>query len=261
MIFGMHRNNKQIEALNVPSNSTRRFDCLFCGHHNSLVVSRVGASIRWICFYAGCKASGRRTTELGLEDLRYPALHSSAPDRAVWVPPSHFCSVLSSDACLHYLKRYDVLDTKGLYDVKYDPKQNRCVFILPGKTSSDTIAIGRSLDAYTRPKWLRYYSGDSPWHLVCRSSELCILSEDVISSIRLRNLGFGSVGLLGTKLLAMHVGAASTYASCILCLDKDASRVALKMQKELSLYVPTKIRLLEEDIKDMPKDKIYELLR
>jgi DNA primase len=69
------------------------------------------------------------------------------------------------------------------------------------------------------------------------------------------------VALLGTNLLEEHIQVLSSYSKIFVALDKDATDKALNIVKILCRYVPTKLMILERDLKNLTKEERDEFLR
>lgn len=253
---------EQISALNVSVGVSKRFDCVFCGHHNSLSVSNRNGKLSWFCFYNRCHERGSQNVRLSEMDIcNYLSSHSNI-SMSAWDIPVYFGNILGNTEGVAYLRRYGILKyyQERWYDARYDPKQHRCVFLIKDDVGKLVGGCGRALDRDIKPKWLRYGPCSIPF--VCGNrANRCIICEDIPSAIKISQYNFSGISILGTNLHYDHTSfIANTYISAVIALDKDASLTALKLQKELSLYLPTKIVLLDEDIKDMSDDEIKRVL-
>ena len=87
-----------------------------------------------------------------------------------------------------------------------------------------------------------------------------VLVEDCASACSVSQSLVG-VALLGTNLLDEHIQALSEYKKIFVALDKDATDKALGIVKILCRYVPTKLMVLERDLKNLTKEKRDDFLR
>ena len=60
---------------------------------------------------------------------------------------------------------------------------------------------------------------------------------------------------MGTTLLDEHIDVIKNYKKVYIALDKDATSKAYIMMKKLRNYVPTKLIVLNKDLKDMERGK------
>jgi hypothetical protein len=244
-----------IKSLNVPSGMSKRFDCVSCGGRNSLGVSNRNGTLSWNCFRASCRTRGRLGTTVTLSDLRSLKLQKDDPP---FVLPEYFTYVSNEDAIV-WLKRYNCNHaiTKKLVEVRYDPRDNRLVFLIKNKQGDLIDAAGRSLTDGSGPKWRRY--GRSRYPLVVGRKDNAILVEDAASACAVSGLGTG-VCLLGTHLTTEAISAMRDFTSCTIALDPDAKLKALKLQKQLEGYLPTKVALLPDDPKCFTEDQLRSYL-
>jgi len=69
------------------------------------------------------------------------------------------------------------------------------------------------------------------------------------------------IALMGTTLLNEHVGVIKNYEKVFVALDKDATSKAYIMMRKLRNYVPTKLIVLNKDLKDMERGERNEFIR
>jgi hypothetical protein len=67
------------------------------------------------------------------------------------------------------------------------------------------------------------------------------------------------VALLGTHIPADFIDTLRSYDTLAIALDADATGKSIEYQKYLNTFVPTRIVILEKDIKDMPMEQINKL--
>jgi hypothetical protein len=98
------------------------------------------------------------------------------------------------------------------------------------------------------------------WH-VARASKKLILVEDQFSAIRAGSY-MNAAALLGVTLNKDKVDEIirNGFAEAYLALDADATRKAIKTAIECRSRIKLRIVQLEEDLKDLPRDKLTEFM-
>ena len=66
---------------------------------------------------------------------------------------------------------------------------------------------------------------------------------------------------MGTTLLDEHMNVITKYKKVYVALDKDATSKAYMMIRKLRNYVPTKLIVLNKDLKDMEKGERNDFIR
>jgi len=83
--------------------------------------------------------------------------------------------------------------------------------------------------------------------------------EDAISTAAVSN-NYDGIAISTTHIPSIHISVLHQYDAIYIALDKDATNKALEYQKYLNIFIPTKIIMLEQDLKDMTKDEIEKKL-
>ena len=138
----------------------------------------------------------------------------------------------------------------------YDPQQDRVVFMV----KSDGIihdAIGRSLKKDVKPKWYRY--GKSNKLFMCGNHATAILVEDVASACAVSHVATG-VALMGTHMKDADLSVLKQFKEVKICLDPDATRKSLDLQKYLSYIVKCSILRIDDDLKYYRAEEIRKLV-
>ena len=65
---------------------------------------------------------------------------------------------------------------------------------------------------------------------------------------------------MGTNLPNDYLTTLKSYSKIVVALDRDASKKAIELTKQLKLYVPSTLVFLEKDIKNMELTEIQELI-
>jgi hypothetical protein len=260
-----------IKSLGLKVNETHRNDCPWCGGINTFTATNVGSHFVWNCYKASCPVSGNVSKVLSTEELTHVLVSTNRTTEAgvlrPLVIPDYFTSILSSTKALDYVRGFNCLSAfqDRRADIRYDVKRDRVVFLIY-KDEEVVDAVGRVLTRGVKPKWLRYGKQHQPFICAAHSSATAgvkILVEDAASACAVSVAGVG-VSLLGTNLLEEYIPSIVSEATkLIIALDKDASKKAFDIQRQLSYYTDTKIWLLEDDIKYLDqkfiKKKVSEL--
>ena len=65
---------------------------------------------------------------------------------------------------------------------------------------------------------------------------------------------------MGTNLPNEYLTTLNSYSKIVVALDRDASKKAIELTKQLRVSVPTTLVFLEKDIKNMNLTEIQELI-
>ena len=84
--------------------------------------------------------------------------------------------------------------------------------------------------------------------------------EDCASACSISHCITG-LALLGTNLLDEHIKQLSNYQKIFVALDKDATDKALDMVKILCRKVPTRLMVLDRDLKNMTNEERNDFIR
>ena len=95
---------------------------------------------------------------------------------------------------------------------------------------------------------------------MCGNIDNCVVVEDCPSACSVSDVTTG-VALMGTTLLDEHVDIVKKYKKVFVALDKDATSKAYIMMRKLRNYVPTKLIVLNKDLKDMERGERNEFIR
>jgi hypothetical protein len=244
--------------LPLQPNGRMRMDCPACGKKNTFSVGEENGQRLFHCFHADCTASGRTGFRLTKEVATHPMLLKANKksnfnllnemSSAAFEIPSTFVPITRSPESVAYLKRVHAYDAylDGRVDLRFDFQRNRIVYMITnGRKVVD--AAGRTLTG-EKPKWWRYGKSGSPF--VCGGGRVAVLVEDCASACCVSNV-FSGVALLGTNLLDTHVKVLQNYDKVFVALDKDATQKALEIVRKLQGIVPTRLMILNQDLKDM----------
>ena len=258
----LHQILKDIPAVKT----SKRIDCPNCGGKSTLSITNLGTIILFYCFRAACNLKGKQSVDIGIEDLRGEFTDGKKDntkefdlDNFLFLP-----EITGRGRIENYLHKSNCWEAyrEGRADIRWDPYEDRVVFMIYSLDSGGVPigACGRSLTKRL-PKWKRYGKESIPFMCLTDLEEITntlIIVEDCASACAASSY-CDSAALLGTFLQANYLKEFLPYDSFILALDKDASKLAFKMQRELQFYRPTKILLLEEDLKALNPDEIKRL--
>ena len=241
-----------------PSDVALRMDCPACNHKNTLSIMNNNGTILYHCFSASCNVKGRVSDRKELTFSKpKPLADKSVPlDSRSFVPLSRNCKALDMVVKRNSYEAYQ----HARADIRYDVRQDRVVFMVykDGKTVD---AVGRKLNEDdNRPKWFRYARSRHPF--VCRAktdTDIAFLVEDCFSACAVSQVYHG-IALMGTNLPNEYLTTLKSYSKIVVALDRDASKKAIELTKQLKLYVPSTLVFLEKDIKNMELTEIQELI-
>ena len=251
---------KYVGNLHIVSYGRFRGDCPVCYRHNTFSVTDTGFERLWYCFHADCHTKGSTGVQLTKENskIAFKERVTKQIDNADFVVPDTFVSLSRSKAAEAYVKKVGSYDAylNGLADIRYDFQQERVVYLV--KHNNKIVdATGRSLNG-RKPKWRRY--GNSRYPYICGRGDIAFVVEDCPSACSMASIGQG-VALMGTTLLDSHIDIIKKYKKVFVALDKDATSKAYIMMRKLRNYVPTKLIVLNKDLKDMERGERNEFIR
>lgn len=252
-----------IKQLGIPSNTQTRMDCPFCLNKNTFSINTEDGKIMWRCYHANCKIGGTTERPLSPEDiekfLELSSTNSPAEPKVMsWTIPKHFTNIQSSEKCLAYVKENNCYSSylEGIVSIYYDPRKDRAVFIIK-KDGEPVSAVGRSLNPIVMPKWFNYNKNNIPF--TCGDNDIAVVVEDCASACAVSHVHTG-VALLGTTLKEEYsLYLSQNFKKVIIALDRDATKKAFDLSKGLRYLVDTEVKVLEEDLKYLNKEKIKEL--
>lgn len=169
--------------------------------------------------------------------------------------PDWLLPVTAEVRVLEYLKANNCMNAlvSGAVQMRYDPKQDRVVFLCLDETGAVVQATGRALRKQ-KPKWYKYAKVGYPF--ICPSgSELAVVVEDAASACAVFPVATG-VALLGTYLTEEAARIIRRYPRVIIALDKDATRKAVDLATIISPFSKTRIVMLERDLKACSQEEI-----
>ena len=248
--------------LHIVHNGRYRGDCPLCGRVNTFSVTDTGFERLWYCFHADCHTKGSTGVQLTKENSKvaFKEKITSTETNDEFEIPNTFVSLSRSKQAEEYVKRVGSYEAylSGLADIRYDLQQDRVVYLVKSISNGRVVdATGRSL-TNRKPKWRRY--GTSRNTFLSGNGFYGIIVEDCPSACSISNLAVG-ISLMGTSLLDEHIDVIKQFKKVYIALDKDATGKAILMMKKLRNYVPTKLIVLNKDLKDMQIGERNEFIR
>jgi hypothetical protein len=252
-----------------------RGDCPTCYGVRCFSASILNGVILYHCYRPSCNLKGKIDYEISIDDLRDSNLYVATQrvdtmggrQNSKYQIPDYFTSPLANLRCYNFLSRFNLLDlyTRFTDRIRYDPRQNRIVFILKDKDDVVRGAVGRLL-VFSRinPRWSVYsrHSG-CPFSLGQEPSKLSgLLVEDCISASVATQYSTSTcdyIALLGTSISDETLKHLLVYKKLFIALDDDATNKSIILQKKLSPYIETHIIPLKTDIKYYSKEQFNQL--
>ena len=246
--------------LRIVSYGRYRGDCPSCARHNTFSVTDTGFERLWYCFHADCHTKGSTGVQLTKENSKvaFKERLTKQTSDTEFVVPDTFVSLSRSKEAEAYVKRVGSYDAylNGLADIRYDFQQERVVYLV--KHNNKIVdATGRSLNG-RKPKWRRYGNNKHPF--ICGRDGSLWIVEDTASACSICGI-VTSIALMGTTLLDEYIDTIKKYKKVFVALDKDATSKAYIMVRKLRNYVPTKLVVLNKDLKDMERGERNEFIR
>jgi ribosomal protein L37AE/L43A/5S rRNA maturation endonuclease (ribonuclease M5) len=246
-----------ISKVSVRDDDTKRINCPFCGGKYTLTISKRDGSLIWNCYKASCSASGGKRVGYGLDALKrkFNNNEPSSIHKRIYPLPEVNSSIEHHEHVIKYIddnncrKAFD----DGAIKITYDPAKDRVLFWM----NSDEGAVGRTLTTGVKPKWLSY--GDTQGVLSVGNKDTVIIVEDAASACAVYATGvYTGLALLGTNVSSLQRIQLNQYKKLIICLDKDASKKAIRISRSLSGTVNTTVCFIREDFKYLSPYKILE---
>ncbi len=248
--------------LHIVHNGRYRGDCPLCGKPNTFSVTDNGFERLWYCFHADCHTKGSTGIQLTKENSKVAFKEKIAKQETNddFEIPDTFVSLSRSKQAEEYVKKVGSYEAylSGLVDIRYDLQQDRVVYLVKSISNGRVVdATGRSL-TNRKPKWRRY--GNSRTTFLSGNGLCGIIVEDCPSACSVSHLAVG-ISLMGTSLLDEHIDVIKQFEKVYIALDKDATTKAISMMKRLRNYVPTKLIVLNKDLKDMQIGERNEFIK
>lgn len=254
-----------------------RTNCPICGHKNTFSAALLDGYIFYNCFHVSCGIRGKLDYDISLNDIRsgdfsissnlHRSKSTSTPTTGspslIFEIPDHWGSPLQNEKCLNFLKHWKLLDLYASRKVHifYDPKLDRCVFLLLDKQGVCKGAVGRNLTYGNNPRWFVYSRiNGHPFRVAMGELRSAILVEDAISACNASTI-YNAIAILGTSISKATIQYLLEYSPLYIALDQDATSKAVALQKQLGPYIDTRIIPLNKDLKYFNNQELEELKR
>lgn len=259
----MSKYHKLAESLNVPRNTSKRFDCPNCGYRNSLSVTNTSGHLKFHCFNNGCEMSGQTTKDISLADIRATPMENVLKPKRL-AEFTGWDQAVDQPGVRRYLAANNCSYAYGHKPSKffYDKINERLVFIEYDTTNKVILATGRSL-RNENPKWYKYMALPATYYNapLLQSAEVSFIVEDCASACSLARISH-TMALCGTSYNAEAlIRNIKVFGSnkVIICLDADAQIKALKIKQDLKgLGSFSSVQVL--NLPDDAKNLSYEVL-
>ena len=229
--------------------------CPYCGERKMSIL-RGGGQIKFQCFRASCGMRGIINEKRSIENLRGLLVHRTKPRVHNFSDLPKFQTQIKNSPAASKLVQQMGAQTayeRKLCKFSYATRENRVLI----HTRAEKGAVGRSISGQ-RPKWMTY--GDCSEGIEVGSGSILVIVEDAFSACAVGQLHkYTGFALLGTKFKQSYSPLMKNYAKCIICLDKDASRTALSITREIT--IPSTIRFLRRDLKHYAANEIQKILQ
>ena len=253
-----------VGTLHIVSYGRYRGDCPVCHRTNTFSVTDTGFERLWNCFHVYCNTKGSTGVQLTKENSKVAFKEhiekEEKKETSEFVLPDTFVSLSRNINAENYVKEVNSYDAylSGLADIRYDFQQDRVVFLVKSLSNGRVVdATGRSLNN-RKPKWRRYGNSRNPF---LSGNGFCgIIVEDCPSACSISHLAHG-ISLMGTSLLDEHIEIIKKFKKVYVALDKDATSKAISLIRKLRNYVPTKLIVLNKDLKDMNRGERDEFIK
>lgn len=245
-----------VKDLELQEGQRIRTNCPSCGGRNTFSVTRKSGDVLWNCYKASCGFSGAFKKKLSMEGIRKRLASRTEPVRAseFTLPDSFICTLLPEH--IEYLSNNNATGA----EVRLDTDENRVVFLIRDPDTGDLLgAVGRAMHRDRIPKWKRYDRQPDLMYFVGDSSH-AVLVEDCASACSVAKAGYTGVALLGTSLHDAHIAKLLRFDQITVALDRDASKKSLVIKNKLQAFVPTRVRLLPEDLKYFSSKDVQKIL-
>ena len=251
-----------VDTNHLPLDTQLRAVCPMCGGKNTFSIKKTFKGYLWRCFRASCDLRGKDTTKLSGEEIKNSLILGST---AVEEPkpfhiPEYFSHITNNMLAQEYLKDVNAWEAfqDGRLDVRYDPHKDRVVFMVMYKGAC-LGAAGRAVERRRSPKWWNYHQALSQPFLVPHRGfsgfpqhgsgvKWGIVVEDCASAAAASGIADG-IALLGTNVNPAYHSMLRSYDFLVLSLDRDATKKAFQVHKEISMLTKCNIHMLEKDVK------------
>lgn len=237
------------------------FICPKCARNNKLGITNTIDGLVFHCFSASCQLKGILNIPIGRDHIASILNKSSYSTVSNFTVPDHWITGFASENSVSMALKYDLLEgyRDKAFDTVYDPRLNRQVFYYKDTEDKIVGAVGRALSNQSPKAYIYPGSIKTPW--IVGTSEVAVIVEDILSAVKIYNIGLTGIALSGTVLQLEYLNIFKHYTAIYVCLDKDATIKSLEMKKLLDMICPNVvIKFLEKDFKDLSRNEAKKVL-
>lgn len=140
---------------------------------------------------------------------------------------------------------------------KYSPSLDRHVYVVTGEHGQPVYWEARSVTG-AKPKTLSH--GEKPVHVFNPSCNTLVLTEDIISAIRVSN-HYAAMPLFGAHLNDKNLLTITLrYDRIVVWLDEDKYREAVKIKKRIEVFKKSLVIHTDKDPKEYPEEEMKKIL-
>lgn len=254
----------------VTYGTSKRFDCPYCKGTNTLSISKESSRVLYFCYKNSCDLhrGGSRYINLTGDELKIAlasktSLEAPTDAKREFVVPDYWIHGIGSKKAFQMLLNSNCMEayTDRMFNVAYDPRQDRTVFLVQDETGKVIGGIGRALSGQ-KPKTYNY-PDSLPVPFTCGYGNTAVIVEDCASACSIGRFDdYKGIALLGTHLKAEYLfHIVANYTKIIIALDPDAYSKSMSLQKSISYYTTdVKIWKIPKDLKNMTREEIQELI-
>ena len=248
-----------LNTLNLNIGQSYRGNCPVCNNHNTFSVTNSGTRLLYNCYHSDCSISGYNNNKITTEIFKSTINNSETVATITeFKIPEYFVSISKSERAKIYLQNNNCWSAylRNLDNILYDVKNDRVVFLV--RYNNKLVdAVGRRLGKYGT-KWHRYNKSKYPFTI--GDNNVSIVCEDCASACAVSDW-YRGIALMGTHLTNEALTLISSSVEVIVALDKDATRKAIDIVMRIKAKVPTRLVVLDRDLKVQTKNEIREILK
>ena len=226
----------------VDYGTNKRFDCPMCRGINTLSITKEQGKVKYNCFKNSCELhrGGSRVVNMTQGELRdklmsKTSLEGRTAAKEAFRLPDYWIRGFGSKKAFQMLLNANALESYelGFFNLAYDPKQDRMVYLVRDENKRVVGAVGRALGT-VKPKVINY-PGSAKIPFTCGKGSNVVLVEDCASACSIgRFKEFTGLAMLGTNLKPEYLFyAIMNYSSIVIALDPDAYAKSFKLQENI----------------------------
>lgn len=255
-IMDRHEQLDVVKSIRINESDNVTIDCPFCGGRKKFTITKQNGTLLWNCYRASCTASGAYRAGFKYGEIKQRMNTGSITGKKTRPLPEMLSNPDHHDFVTKYIRDNNCMAAyeSGAVDIRYAPKDNRCLFMM----NDGTGAVGRHMGTRL-PKWMSY--GDTTGILAVGNKPTAVVVEDAASACSIYATNkYTGVALLGTNVSSKQRILLRRYKSVIICLDNDAKKKSILALSRIQGMVPTTVRFLPKDPKYYEKEELIERL-